>query len=138
MRRFTAFATIPLPKPARCRHNVKEASLNKSTAITGFLGSTLVALAIPLAHGQSPNDALKAVPVDELKGAFLACDRAANGARLDTATIMHCSVVYEELKHRAFGGDFERLLAWARSEASVRKSGERPARTGLADSTSSR
>jgi hypothetical protein len=29
---------------------------------------------------------------------------------------MKCSVVYEELKQRAFGGDFHKLLAWSKAQ----------------------
>jgi hypothetical protein len=32
---------------------------------------------------------------------------------METGAIMMCSVIYEELKHRAFDGDFPRLKAWA-------------------------
>lgn len=70
-----------------------------------------VALAAPLAHGQLPRD----LPVDELKRAYLSCSDAALGGRLGNGAIQQCSEVYEELKRRAFDGDFERLLAWSRA-----------------------
>jgi hypothetical protein len=53
--------------------------------------------------------------VDELKRAYLACNRAASRERLASVQVAHCSLVYEELKQRTFGGDFERLLAWSNS-----------------------
>jgi hypothetical protein len=58
---------------------------------------------------------LTALAVDELKRAYLWCDRAAANGRLRAAEIAQCSVFYEDLKRRAFDGDFERLLAWSRT-----------------------
>ncbi len=54
--------------------------------------------------------------VAELKRVYLACDQAAADGRLTSAGVMHCSVVYESLKRRAFGGDFDRLRAWSRAQ----------------------
>ena len=53
------------------------------------------------------------VPLDRLKGAYLECERAAVSDRLPTGEIMLCSVIYEELKQRAFDGDFLRMKVWA-------------------------
>jgi len=72
----------------------------------------LLMAAIPVARGGSPT---AAPTVDELKSAYLSCNRAAAGTRLSSGTIMQCSIVYEELKQRAFGDDFERLLAWSKA-----------------------
>jgi hypothetical protein len=58
---------------------------------------------------------LTTLAVDELKRAYLWCDRAAANGRLRAAEIAQCSVFYEDLKRRAFDGDFERLLAWSRT-----------------------
>ena len=69
----------------------------------------LLATLQPAASGQPPS-------IAQLKAAYLACSDAADRGELSNAEIMYCSVVYEELKRRAFGGDFERLLAWSRSE----------------------
>lgn len=71
----------------------------------------LIALIAATAHAQPPAPA--AMPVEVLKDTYLECERAAVGGELGTFEIMHCSVVYEELKRRAFGGDFMRLKAWA-------------------------
>lgn len=54
------------------------------------------------------------VPVDELKAHFLACDRLASRTVIDSGTAAQCSVTYECLKARAFGNDWEALLAWWR------------------------
>ena len=51
--------------------------------------------------------------LDTLKTAYLQCERGAVSGKLATADIMLCSVIYEELKQRAFNGDFKRLKAWA-------------------------
>jgi hypothetical protein len=79
----------------------------------------LAVLPAAMAHVHS-NVELKAVSIDALKTAYLACDQAAVEGRLSGAAVMQCSVIYEELKQRAFGGDFEKLLAWSRSIPSVR------------------
>jgi hypothetical protein len=55
-------------------------------------------------------------PVHLLKAEYLACDRAATQSRLPPGTAAYCSTVAEELLTRAFEGDFERLVAWWRSE----------------------
>ena len=54
--------------------------------------------------------------VEELKRAYLWCNSAAAMGRLRTVDIAQCSVLYEDLKNRAFQGDFERLLAWSRAQ----------------------
>ena len=50
-----------------------------------------------------------------LKAEYLACDQAASQSRLSPGAA-YCSRVAEELLARAFEGDFERLIAWWRSE----------------------
>lgn len=60
--------------------------------------------------------------VEELKTLYLQCDRAALADRLSGADAMLCSAVYEALKHRAFDGDFDKLLVWSR--ASAQRAGE--------------
>lgn len=80
----------------------------------------LLALAAPLAHGQSDGGKQETPSIDELKRAYLSCDRAAMSGQLHGAGAMQCSIIYEELKRRAFGGDFERLLVWSRAHLSGR------------------
>jgi hypothetical protein len=72
-------------------------------AILGLLTAT--------AHAQ-PLGAAE-MPIDILKTVYLECERAAVGGALGSSEVMQCSVVYEELKRRAFGGDFRRLKAWS-------------------------
>ncbi len=43
---------------------------------------------------------------------FWLCERASQRTLLDSGTAAHCSIVYETLKARRFGGDFKALLAW--------------------------
>lgn len=49
-----------------------------------------------------------------LKLRYLGCEQAASDGTLDRSGIMSCSVVYEELKQRVFGGSFDALHAWWR------------------------
>lgn len=55
---------------------------------------------------------IASMPIEELKGAYLGCEQAATGSRLTGDDVMYCSLVYEELKGRAFGGEFRRIRAW--------------------------
>jgi hypothetical protein len=82
---------------------------------------TLAALLASAAHANTTNDG----PIDALKREYLACDRAAVNGQLSTGGVMHCSIVYESLKHRAFDGDFEKLLDWARAQEAERHAGRR-------------
>ena len=68
------------------------------------------------AHGNTIDGERFDASVDALKRAYLACDRSAMRGQLSSGGIMHCSMVYEELKRRAFGGDFDKLLAWSNSQ----------------------
>ena len=79
---------------------------------------TLAALLASAAHGNTKDG-----PIYVLKREYLACDRAAVNGQLSTSGIMHCSIIYEALKHRAFGGDFEKLLDWARTQESEQQAG---------------
>jgi hypothetical protein len=82
---------------------------HKMTGAAALVG--LGTLLGPSAIAQSPSHA--GVPLATLKAAYLRCERAAVVGRLASGDIMLCSVVYEELKRRAFDGDFPRLKAWA-------------------------
>lgn len=65
-------------------------------------------ISVPSAYGQS----VDTLSVNALKGAYQNCERAAMNSGLDNAEIMRCSVIYEELKRRAFDGDYRKLKAW--------------------------
>ena len=75
-----------------------------------------LALAVLAAVAQPDRSHLAAVTVDELKLVYLECDRRASSALLDAADAAHCSSIHEELKQRAFGGDWNRMLAWWRTQ----------------------
>jgi hypothetical protein len=48
----------------------------------------------------------------QLKAAYLHCDRLASTERFDAAAAHACSIVYEALKARVFGGSTDRFIAW--------------------------
>jgi hypothetical protein len=50
--------------------------------------------------------------IGQLKTAYLECENAAHAGRLGNGGAMQCSLYYEELKERAFGGSFIRLKKW--------------------------
>ncbi|MCT7373560.1 hypothetical protein [Chelativorans salis] len=70
-------------------------------------------------RSQSSEAPLEEIPVGDLKQIYLYCEDAAIEGDLDTSEIMKCSTVYEDLKRRAFGGDFKLLKAWADTQAVV-------------------
>ena len=84
----------------------------------------LIALSAPIAHSRSPSGEPMDVSIDEMKRMYLWCDRAAISGQLNTDGIMQCSIVYEELKRRAFGGDFDKMLAWFKANATVQIAGQ--------------
>ena len=82
----------------------------------------LLAAALPMplpAHAQplptEPAAALRGADVATLKTWYLACDRASRQAPLDRTVAQACSLTAEALKQQAFGGDFDRLIAWWRT-----------------------
>lgn len=88
-------------------------------AWSAFAAATLTTtVALGTAYARPPLDNLDQVSIDDLKQSYLACHRASMRHALDSGEAMHCSVIYEALKHRAFGGDFERVLAWTRAQPS--------------------
>ena len=80
---------------------------------------TLAALLASTAHGYTIDGERVDAAVDALKLEYLACHRSSMSGQLSTGGIMHCSIVYEELKHRAFDGDYDRLLAWSNAQRPV-------------------
>ncbi len=89
-------------------------------AVIGFVALMPMVVGTTMAHSQSHAGKPIVIPIDELKSVYLACNRAATGGQLNTGGIMKCSVVYEELKRRAFGGDFHKLLAWSKAQPPAR------------------
>lgn len=88
------------------------------------LAALLVCALTPLgAVAQAAPAALQELTVEQLKRVYLACDRASLEGRPVASEIALCSIVYEELKRRAFDGDFDKLLAWSRQTPSRRSDG---------------
>ena len=85
---------------------------------TSFCIAALAALLVGSAIGQDGSRAAVQTPVQQLTSvrtadlerAFWVCEYAATTrANADIAT---CAAVYEAVKQRKFGGDFEALLTW--------------------------
>ena len=49
---------------------------------------------------------------DQLRATYLRCSSEAVERKPARADVVYCSTVYEALKQRVFGGDFEALIAW--------------------------
>ena len=60
-------------------------------------------------------DSGKALPLPELELAYWFCDYTASTRRVDMATAQACGSISDDLKNRKFGGDFDALLAWWRT-----------------------
>lgn len=60
--------------------------------------------------------ALRRLPATELKAYYLQCSRAATQRVLDSQQIALCSIGYEILLQKVFGGDFAALLAWSKTQ----------------------
>ena len=92
-------------------------ALGKITGVAMIAGVSLMS---PAALAQPDRNGPEAVTVSQLKEIYLDCDRRAVGGSLNSSEIAGCSVIYEELKRRAFGGDFEKLRAWSQAQAPVK------------------
>jgi hypothetical protein len=70
---------------------------------------TLLAMAQP---GAGRAQSVSTMPIEDLKTAYLDCERSALAGNLGKDSTMECSIYYETLKNRAFGGSFNRLKEW--------------------------
>lgn len=61
--------------------------------------------------------ALRELPEYDLKAFYLRCSRVAVQRSLGSNEIALCSLGYEVLLKRTFGGDFFALLAWSRGQS---------------------
>ena len=76
----------------------------------------LLATAAFAAQAQPPASPLRAQPIGQLKETYLDCDRQTQVRLIPFADAAECSIVADELLARGFGGDFNQLLAWWRSQ----------------------
>lgn len=77
----------------------------------------VVALASAIASTDPGNaDPARDTAVDTLKETYIECERRAMLEALPEGEIARCSEVYEDLKLRAFGGDWIRLRKWLQKE----------------------
>jgi hypothetical protein len=63
---------------------------------------------------------LKTLSDERLKAFYLRCSDAAIGSQLGSGEIALCSIGYEMLLKRTFGGDFMALLGWSRQHDGAR------------------
>ena len=82
---------------------------------------TLIGLALGLAFGAAAGqpdspEPYPAASVPWLKAAYLHCDRVMSNERVDADFAQRCAVIGEQLKQRAFGGDFAQLIEWWKGE----------------------
>jgi len=107
-------------KTARPRRSVLGRSSLNVNVIEGAAMRMLPALillsAASASAGPPDRSHLASVSVETLKLAYMECDRGATSALLGSAEAANCSQIHEDLKERAFGGDYGRLLAWWHAE----------------------
>lgn len=65
-----------------------------------------------LAHSAAAEDDMASYTTEQLITVYLDCERAALSQRQDQGEIMLCSLAYETLKMRSFGGDFHKMREW--------------------------
>jgi hypothetical protein len=82
--------------------------------------SAAVARSHPLADRAATIASLEQMPESCLKAVLVECDRSANGGLLDLDSAALCSMDYEALLHKAFGGSFREMLAWWQHDRDAR------------------
>lgn len=76
------------------------------------LGAAIIfAFGVIHAVSDEPSN-IRSMSIDKLKGVYLGCEQAAQASRLNGGDVIYCSLVYEELKERAFEGEFRRIKSW--------------------------
>jgi hypothetical protein len=70
----------------------------------------------PIAERERTISSLKQMPESCLKSLFIDCSRAADESFLDLGSAAYCSMGYEALLSKGFGGNFHALLGWWRRE----------------------
>ncbi|MCW5634904.1 MAG: hypothetical protein KIT17_16335 [Rubrivivax sp.] len=101
------------------RKAAEHAALDAAAASTSAAGpppAARPARAEPPARAANPGQTLDGATPEQLKAAFLHCDRLATTEQFDADAAAACSVVYEALKARVFDGSTERLITWMRQQ----------------------
>ncbi len=71
-----------------------------------------MALLVMAQPGAGSAQSVSNMPIEDLKAVYLVCERSALVGNLGDDSKMQCSIYYETLKERAFGGSFNRLREW--------------------------
>jgi len=145
MRAFFASATILRANQAPSRF-LKETPMStepscsnartKPTADTlrhtfTFVIGCIALFVVATGHGNGGGNASHTTTIDDLKRAYLLCNRTAMKGLMESSTAMQCSILYEQLKQRAFAGDFYKLLEWSMAQSPEQDTGDRSERTIL-------
>lgn len=75
-------------------------------------GATYAQVA-PHSNGHRINQELAVLPEKRIKELYLHCSREASRHAMGFGEAALCSMIYETLLGRVFGGDFHALLAWS-------------------------
>lgn len=70
----------------------------------------------PLADRAEALSRYEALPAQCLKAMFMVCSEAARTQLLDLGSAAACSIGYEALLRSGFGGNFQALMAWWRTQ----------------------
>jgi hypothetical protein len=115
----------PTAKESVMSHSIPQLPWAAASVVAAVLAaplasaqSSLEAVAVP-AHGRSIAAHLHDLPPARLEAFYLACSDAALAGRLGHGELAVCSMGYETLLQRRFGGDFTALLAWSRRQAAA-------------------
>jgi hypothetical protein len=73
----------------------------------------------PLGDRQAKLSTYERMPEHCLKTLVMECTAVANQRMLDMGSAATCSMGYEALLKRGFGGDFKAMLAWWRTQRDV-------------------
>lgn len=73
----------------------------------------------PLAGRAESLSRYEAMPPQCLKAMFMVCTEAARTQLLDLGSAAACSIGYEALLRSGFGGNFQALMAWWRTQRSA-------------------
>jgi hypothetical protein len=69
---------------------------------------------------------IASMQVNDLEKAFWICDYGATYRGIDSMPVELCSAVYDALRERKFGGDFDGLLSWWRENKLMQHSAIAP------------